>query len=89
MKNESPALFLTKNSAPASCEPIEQESRVQIDRSIYIAASAKIQIDPDRCILGGFVRVSKGVTISDGVIIAPYGGSIEIGAHALHRPVAV
>ena len=54
---------------------------VQVDRSIYIAATAKIQIDADGCVLGGFVRISKAATISDGVIIAQYGGSVEIGAH--------
>jgi acetyltransferase-like isoleucine patch superfamily enzyme len=62
---------------------------VQIDSSIYIAASAKIQIDTDDCVLGGSVRISKGVIISDGVIIAPYGGSIEIGASAYIGPYCV
>src|SRR6266446_6876310 len=62
---------------------------VQIDSSIYIAASSKIQIDTDDCVLGGSVRISKGVIISDGVIIAPYGGSIEIGASAYIGPYCV
>jgi acetyltransferase-like isoleucine patch superfamily enzyme len=62
---------------------------VHVDRSIYIAASAKIQINTDDCVLGGGVRISKGVIISDGVIIAPYGGSIEIGAHAYIGPYCV
>jgi acetyltransferase-like isoleucine patch superfamily enzyme len=62
---------------------------IQIDPSIYIAANAKIQIDTDGCVLGGSVRISKGVIISDGVIIAPYGGSIEIGASAYIGPYCV
>jgi acetyltransferase-like isoleucine patch superfamily enzyme len=62
---------------------------VEIDPSIYIAASAKIQIDTDGCVLGGSVRISKGVIISDGVIIAPYGGSIEIGASAYIGPYCI
>jgi acetyltransferase-like isoleucine patch superfamily enzyme len=62
---------------------------IQIDPSIYIAASAKIQIDTDDCVLGGSVRISKGVIISDGVIIAPYGGVIEIGANAYIGPYCV
>ena len=62
---------------------------IQIDPSIYIAASAKIQIDTDDCVLGGSVRISKGVIISDGVIIAPYGGSIQIGASAYIGPYCV
>jgi acetyltransferase-like isoleucine patch superfamily enzyme len=62
---------------------------VEIDRSVYIASSAKIQIDTDDCVLGGRVRISRRVIISDGVIIAPYGGSIEIGASAYIGPYCV
>jgi acetyltransferase-like isoleucine patch superfamily enzyme len=62
---------------------------VQIDRSVYIAASAKIQIDTDDCVLGGSVRISKSAIISDGVIIAPYGGSIAIGASVYIGPYCV
>jgi acetyltransferase-like isoleucine patch superfamily enzyme len=62
---------------------------IQIHHSIYIAKSAMIQIHADGCVLGGRVRVSEGVTISDGVIIAPYGGSIEIGARAYIGPYCV
>jgi acetyltransferase-like isoleucine patch superfamily enzyme len=62
---------------------------VQVERSIYIAATAKIQIDTDDCVLGGRVRISAGVIISDGVIIAPYGGSIEIGASTYIGPYCV
>jgi acetyltransferase-like isoleucine patch superfamily enzyme len=62
---------------------------IQIDRSTYIARSALIQIDADGFVLGGRVLVWERVTISDGVIIAPYGGSIEIGAHAYIGPYCV
>jgi carbonic anhydrase/acetyltransferase-like protein (isoleucine patch superfamily) len=62
---------------------------VEIDDSIYIAPNAKIQIDPDGCLLGGCVRVSERVTISDGVLIAPYGGSIEIGPRVYIGPYCV
>jgi acetyltransferase-like isoleucine patch superfamily enzyme len=62
---------------------------VQVDPFIYMAASAKIQINTDDCVLGGRVRISTGVIISDGVIIAPYGGSIEIGASAYIGPYCV
>src|SRR5437773_3423145 len=64
-------------------------SGVQIDRSIYIARSAMIQIDTDGCVLGGRIRISKAAIISDGAIIAPYGGSIEIGASAYIGPYCV
>jgi UDP-3-O-[3-hydroxymyristoyl] glucosamine N-acyltransferase len=62
---------------------------VQVDRSVYIAPSANIQIDTDNTVLGESVRISEGVIISDGVIIAPYGGSIEIGASAYIGPYCV
>jgi acetyltransferase-like isoleucine patch superfamily enzyme len=68
---------------------LNMRSGVQVDRSIYIARSAKIQIDTDRCVIGGRILVSERVTISDGAIIAPYGGSIEIGAHAYVGPYCV
>jgi acetyltransferase-like isoleucine patch superfamily enzyme len=64
-------------------------SGVQVDRSIYIARSAKIQIEVDGCVLGGSVRISEAVIISDGVIVAPYGGRIEIGARAYIGPYCV
>src|SRR5438552_17228061 len=60
---------------------LNKRSGIQIDPSTYIARSARIQIDADGFVLGGRVLVSEWVTISDGVIIAPYGGSVEIGAH--------
>src|SRR5947199_4451603 len=64
-------------------------SGVQIDRSNYIARSAMIQIDTDGCVIGGRIRISKAAVISDGAIIAPYGGSIEIGAHSYIGPYCV
>ena len=57
---------------------LNMRSGVKIDRSTYIARSAKIEMDADGYELGGRVLVSGGVTIYDGVIIVPYGGSIEI-----------
>ena len=68
---------------------LNKRSGIQIDPSTYIARSARIQIDADGFVLGGRVLVSEWVTISDGVIIAPYGGSVEIGAHAYIGPYCV
>src|SRR5437870_9515068 len=68
---------------------LNKRSGIQIDPSTYIARSAMIQIDADGFVLGGRVLVSGGVTISDGVIIAPYGGIIEIGASAYIGPYCV
>jgi acetyltransferase-like isoleucine patch superfamily enzyme len=68
---------------------LNMRSEIQIHRSTYIARSAMIQIDADGCVIGGWVRISKAAIISDGAIIAPYGGSIEIGAHAYIGPYCV
>jgi len=68
---------------------LNMRSGVKIDRSTYIARSAKIEMDADGYELGGRVLVSGGVTMSDGVIIVPYGGSIEIGAKAYIGPYCV
>ena len=62
---------------------------IQIASSTYIAKGAMIQTDSDGCSFGGRILVSEGVTISDGVIIATYGGTIEIDANAYIGPYCV
>lgn len=62
---------------------------VRIASSSYIAKSAMLQTDSDGCSFGGRILVSDGVVISDGVIIATYGGSIEIEARAYIGPYCV
>jgi acetyltransferase-like isoleucine patch superfamily enzyme len=68
---------------------LNMKPEIQINHSIYIARSAMIETDADGCVFGGRVLISEGVTISDGVIIAPYGGRIEIGASADIGPYCV
>jgi len=60
-----------------------------IAASTYIATSAMIQTESDGTFFGGRVRLSDGVIISDGVVIATYGGTIEIGDHAYIGPYSV
>jgi acetyltransferase-like isoleucine patch superfamily enzyme len=62
---------------------------VQIAPSAYLARGTKIQTESDGHSFGGRVLVSDGVTISDGVIIATYGGSIEIEAGVYIGPYCV
>lgn len=62
---------------------------IKIGPHTYIAKSALIQTDSDGHSLGGRILISNGATISDGVIIAPYGGSIEIEPHAYIGPYCV
>ena len=81
--------FLARVQRRIRVSRLNMRSGIQIHPSTYVARSAKIQIDADGCVLGGRVVVSESVTISDGVIIAPYGGSIEIGVHAYVGPYCV
>jgi acetyltransferase-like isoleucine patch superfamily enzyme len=81
--------FLARIQHRIRVSRLNMRSGIQIDRCTYIARSAMIQTDADGCVFGGRVLVSEGVTISDGVIIAAYGGSIEIGANAYIGPYCV
>ena len=62
---------------------------VDVDPSAFIAATAMIQTDSDGCTFGGRVVIGSGVTLSDGVVVATYGGSIEIDANAYVGPYCV
>jgi acetyltransferase-like isoleucine patch superfamily enzyme len=62
---------------------------VKIAVSTYIAPSAMIQTDSDGCSFGGRIVVADGVTLSDGVILATYGGMIEIGIGVYIGPYCV
>jgi acetyltransferase-like isoleucine patch superfamily enzyme len=62
---------------------------VRIALSAYIAESAMIQTDCDGRSFGGRILVSNGAVISDGVILATYGGSIEVGAGVYIGPYCV
>src|SRR2546427_3588101 len=62
---------------------------IRIAPATYIAKGAMIQTDSDGRSFGGRILVSEGVTISDGVIIATYGGTIEIDANAYIGPYCV
>jgi len=62
---------------------------IRIAPSAYLGTGALIQTDSDGHSFGGRIVVSGGVTISDGVIIATYGGSIEIEANVYIGPYCV
>jgi acetyltransferase-like isoleucine patch superfamily enzyme len=62
---------------------------IRIALSAYLGAGARIQTDCDGGRFGGRIRVAEWVTISDGVIISTYGGTIEIGEYAYIGPYCV
>jgi acetyltransferase-like isoleucine patch superfamily enzyme len=64
-------------------------SGVRIAPSVHLGEGALIQTDSDGYAFGGRIVIAEWVIISDGVILAAYGGSIEIGAHAYIGPYSV
>ena len=62
---------------------------VAVASSGYLAKSAMIQTTSDGVWFGGSVVVAERVSISDGVTVATYGGSIEIGESVYIGPYAV
>ena len=68
---------------------LNMRSGIKIGPRTYIAKSAMIQTESDGRSQGGRILISNGATISDGVIIATYGGSIEIEPHVYIGPYCV
>jgi len=68
---------------------LNRKPGIRIAPSSYIARSARIQTDFDGCSFGGRILISKGVSLSEGVIITPYGGSIEIEPNTYIGPYCV
>ena len=62
---------------------------IEVAHSTYLAKGAMIQTDSDGESFGGRVVISERAIISDGVLIATYGGTIEIGANAYIGPYCV
>jgi acetyltransferase-like isoleucine patch superfamily enzyme len=62
---------------------------IQIAPSAWIASSARLQTASDGHALGGRIRLSDRVTISDGVLLAAYGGCIDIDTDAYVGPYCV
>jgi acetyltransferase-like isoleucine patch superfamily enzyme len=62
---------------------------IKIGRPAHFSRSAKLQISSDGRHFGGKIVIDDGVTISDGVIIATYGGTVMIGSRAYLGPCCV
>jgi acetyltransferase-like isoleucine patch superfamily enzyme len=61
----------------------------RISYSASIAPTAQIQTHSDGIGHGGSISIQENVRLSDGVIIAPYGGSIHIGEGVFIGPYTV
>ena len=62
---------------------------VHIARPEFLSSSARVELQPDGYGVGGRITIGSGARISDGVVLAPYGGSIEIGCNVYIGPYAV
>jgi acetyltransferase-like isoleucine patch superfamily enzyme len=62
---------------------------IRVAPSTYLGKGVLIQTACDGGAFGGRVAVADQATLSDGVIIAPYGGSIEIKEYAYIGPYCV
>jgi acetyltransferase-like isoleucine patch superfamily enzyme len=68
---------------------LNSKAGIQIANSVHLASTAMIQTSSDGCRFRGSIRISDGVTISDGVIIATYGGTIAIEPNVYIGPYCV
>src|SRR5262249_31973219 len=62
---------------------------VKIASSVHLARTAMLQTISDGNHFGGEISINKGVTISDGVIIATYGGTVTIESAVYIGPYCV
>jgi acetyltransferase-like isoleucine patch superfamily enzyme len=62
---------------------------ITIGNPAYLSSSARLQLKSDGRHFGGKIIIGDDVTISDGVIIATYGGTVAIGSRAYVGPYCV
>jgi acetyltransferase-like isoleucine patch superfamily enzyme len=71
------------------CNWLNRQRGISVSPQAYVASSVKFIIDPDGFKGGGQIVVARNTRISEGVIIAPYGGSIHIGENVYIGPYCV
>jgi acetyltransferase-like isoleucine patch superfamily enzyme len=62
---------------------------IKIGNPVHLSSSARLQVSSDGKYFGGKIIIDDRVTISDGVIIATYGGTVTIGSRAYVGPYCV
>jgi acetyltransferase-like isoleucine patch superfamily enzyme len=62
---------------------------IEIGKGVYLSRTAKLQTKSDGKHFGGKITIDNGVAVSDGVIIATYGGTVTIGSRAYVGPYCV
>lgn len=62
---------------------------IQVASSCYFASTAKILMSPDGMYKGGHVRLGAHCRISEGALLSPYGGNINIEEGVFIGPYCV
>lgn len=68
---------------------IRRRLGIVIPADVYLAPTAQFQLSSDGWLFGGTIQIGKGVRISDGVILAAYGGSIMLEENVYVGPYCV
>jgi acetyltransferase-like isoleucine patch superfamily enzyme len=68
---------------------LNRKPGIQVARSAYIAKTAMLQLESDGHVFRGRIMISAGVTLSDGAILATYGGTIELAEGVYVGPYCV
>jgi len=71
------------------CALLNLQPGVRISPSVKCCGSAAIQLVTEGKWVGGQVVIEAGVVLSDGVIIAPYRGSVYLGERVYVGPYSV
>lgn len=62
---------------------------IDVAHSAYLARGVRLQTSSDGMFFGGRITIAEHVTLADRVIVATYGGSVEIGEDAYIGPAAI
>jgi acetyltransferase-like isoleucine patch superfamily enzyme len=68
---------------------LNSNPEIKIGSVAYLASTAMLQTNSDGKRFGGKISIGDGVTVSDGVIIATYGGTVTIGSEVYIGPYCV
>jgi acetyltransferase-like isoleucine patch superfamily enzyme len=65
------------------------QSNIHVSPDAWIAKSAQLQMVTDGRWRGGHIHIGSGVIISDGVLLAPYGGRIFMDERSFVGPYSI
>ncbi len=82
-------LRVQKLRAGVRCWSLNRNAGVKIAASARLNPRAVIDLQGDGWVSGGTVSVGAGTTLASGAMLAPYGGSIQIGTNVYVGPYTV